>query len=167
MRGSDRQAGALFSYVDLDRRVRSDHPLWLIRKIVNEVLEGLSPEFDAMYATGVGRPSIPPERLLRALLLQAFYGIRSERQIMERLDHDLLFRWFVGMGIDDPAWDQTTFSKNRDRLLAGDVAHRFLTAVTAHPRVKRLGTVRNFVRERRFDIQAAARVKRSPKSTAN
>jgi transposase len=138
MRGSDRQAGALFSYVDLDRRVRPDHPLRLIRKIVNEVLEGLSPEFEAMYATGVGRPSIPPERLLRALLLQAFYGIRSERQIMERLDHDLLFRWFVGMGIDDPAWDQTTFSKNRDRLLAGDVAHRFLTAVMAHPRVKRL-----------------------------
>jgi transposase len=110
----------------------------VIRKIVNEVLGGLSPEFEAMYATGVGRPSIPPERLLRALLLQAFYGIRSERQIMERLDHDLLFRWFVGMGIDDPAWDQTTFSKNRDRLLAGDVARRFLTAVLAHPRVKRL-----------------------------
>jgi transposase len=138
MRGSDRQAGALFSYVDLDRRVRGDHPLRVIRKIVNEVLEGLSPEFERMYATGVGRPSIPPERLLRALLLQAFYGIRSERQIMERLDHDLLFRWFVGMGIDDPAWDQTTFSKNRDRLLAGNVAHRFLTAVMAHPRVKRL-----------------------------
>jgi transposase len=138
MRGSDRQAGALFSYVDLERRVRSDHPLRVIRKIVNEVLVGLSPEFEAMYATGVGRPSIPPERLLRALLLQAFYGIRSERQIMERLDHDLLFRWFVGMGIDDPAWDQTTFSKNRDRLLAGDVARRFLTAVLAHPRVKRL-----------------------------
>jgi transposase len=112
MRGSDRQAGALFSYIDLDRRVRSDHPLRVIRKIVNEVLEGMSPEFEAIYATGVGRPSIPPERLLRALLLQAFYGIRSERQIMERLDHDLLFRWFVGMGIDDPAWDQTTFTKN-------------------------------------------------------
>jgi transposase len=138
MRGSDQQAGALFSYVDLDRRVRSDHPLRVIRKIVNEVLAELSADFEAMYAPGVGRPSIPPERLLRALLLQAFYGIRSERQLMERLDHDLLFRWFVGMGIDDPAWDQTTFSKNRDRLLAGNLAHRFLTAVMAHRRVKRL-----------------------------
>jgi transposase len=144
MRGSDRQPGALFSYVDLEQRVRADHPLRVIRVIVNEVLAGLSPEFEAMYATGVGRPSIPPERLLRALLLQAFYGIRSERQIMERLDHDLLFRWFVGMGIDDPAWDQTTFSKNRDRLLAGDVAHRFLSAVMAHRRVKRLLSTDHF-----------------------
>jgi transposase len=138
MRGSDQKAGALFSYVDLDRRVRADHPLRVIREIVNEVLSGMSTDFEAMYAAGVGRPSIPPERLLRALLLQAFYGIRSERQIMERLEHDLLFRWFVGLGIDDPAWDPTTFSKNRDRLLAGNVAHRFLSSVMAHRRVKRL-----------------------------
>jgi transposase len=138
MRGSDQRAGALFSYVDLERRVRTDHPLRVIRVIVNEVLSGMSTDFEAMYAAGVGRPSIPPERLLRALLLQAFYGIRSERQIMERLEHDLLFRWFVGLGIDDPAWDPTTFSKNRDRLLAGNVAHGFLTAVMAHRRVKRL-----------------------------
>ena len=88
--------------------------------------------------TGVGRPSIPPERLLRTLLLQAFYGLRSERQIMKRLEFDLPFRWFVGLGIDDAAWDQTTFGKNRDRFLDGDVAHKVLTAVLACPKVKRL-----------------------------
>jgi transposase len=105
---------------------------------VNEALAALHTDFEAIYAGGVGRPSIPPERLLRALLLQAFYGIRSERLIMERLEFDLLFRWFVGLGIDDAAWDQTTFSKNRERLLDGDVAHKFLAAVLAHPKVKRL-----------------------------
>ena len=107
MRGSDQRSGALFSYVDLEARVRPDHPLRPIRSIVNTALERLSPEFAALYSR-LGRPSIPPERLLRALLLQAFYGIRSERQIVERLEFDLLFRWFVGLGIDDPAWDQTT-----------------------------------------------------------
>lgn len=144
MRGSDQRSGSLFSYVDLESRVRRDHPLRPIRGIVNEVLETLSADFEAIYATGVGRPSIPPERLLRALLLQAFYGIRSERQIMERLEFDLLFRWFVGLGVDDAAWDQTTFGKNRDRLLAGDVAHKFLAAVLAHPKVKRLLSTDHF-----------------------
>lgn len=144
MRGSDQRSGALFSYVDLESRVRPDHPLRPIRIIANEALVALSADFDAIYAAGVGRPSIPPERLLRALLLQAFYGIRSERQIMERLDYDLLFRWFVGLGIDDAAWDQTTFGKNRDRLLAGDVAHKFLAAVLANPRVKRLLSTEHF-----------------------
>jgi transposase len=104
----------------------------------------LSADFEAIYAAGIGRPSIPPERLLRALLLQAFYGIRSERQIMERLEYDLLFRWFVGLGVDDASWDQTTFGKNRDRLLAGDVAHKFLAAVLAQPRVKRLLSTEHF-----------------------
>ncbi len=112
----------MFSYVDLEARVRSDHPLRPVRELVNAALGDLGAEFDAVYATRIGRPSIPPERLLRALLLQAFYGIRSERQIMERLEFDLLFRWFVGLGVDDAAWDQTTFSKNRDWLLAGDIA---------------------------------------------
>jgi transposase len=144
MRGSDDHSGSLFSYVDLEARVRADHPLRPIREIVNAALERLSPEFDALYATGVGRPSIPPERLLRALLLQAFYGIRSERQIMERLEFDLLFRWFVGLGIDDTAWDQTTFGKNRDRLLAGDVAARFLAEVLADSKVKRLLSTEHF-----------------------
>jgi transposase len=144
MRGSDQRSGSLFSYVDLEGRVRADHPLRPIREIVNEALGGLGAELESIYAAGVGRPSIPPERLLRALLLQAFYGIRSERQIMERLEYDLLFRWFVGLGVDDAAWDQTTFGKNRDRLLAGDVAHKFLAAVLAHPKVKRLLSTEHF-----------------------
>jgi transposase len=144
MRGSDAVSGSLFSYVDLESRVRSDHPLRPIRRIVNEALLTLGADFEAIYAAGVGRPSIPPERLLRALLLQAFYGIRSERQIMERLDYDLLFRWFVGLGVDDAVWDQTSFGKNRDRLLAGDVAHKFLAAVLAHPKVKRLLSTEHF-----------------------
>ena len=144
MRGSDAVTGAMFSYVDLESRVRRDHPLRTIRGIVNEVLASMSGDFEAIYVPGVGRPSIPPERLLRALLLQAFYGIRSERQIMERLEHDLLFRWFVGLGIDDGSWDQTTFGKNRDRLLAGDIAHKFLEAISAHPKVKRLLSTDHF-----------------------
>jgi transposase len=144
MRGSDQRSGSLFSYVDLEARVRADHPLRPIRLIANEALGALHADFEALYADGVGRPSIPPERLLRALLLQAFYGIRSERQIMERLEFDLLFRWFVGLGVDDSAWDQTTFGKNRDRLLAGDVARKFLAAVVAHPKVKQLLSTEHF-----------------------
>src|SRR5438067_80060 len=138
MRGSDAVSGSLFSYVDLESRVRSDHPLRPIRRIVNEALLTLGADFEAIYAAGVGRPSIPPERLLRAMLLQAFYGIRSERQLMERMEFDLLFRWFVGLGVDDPAWDHSSFTKNRDRLLDGEIAAKFLRAVLAQPKVKRL-----------------------------
>src|SRR3954466_14275044 len=137
MRGSDQRTGELFSYVDLEARVRADHPLRSIRAIVNAALAALGSELAPLYAP-VGRPSIPPEKLLRAMLLQAFYSIRSERQLMERLDYDLLFRWFVGLGVDDPAWDHSTFSKNRDRLLEGDIAAQLLTALLALPRVKRL-----------------------------
>ena len=137
MRGSDERTGSLFSYVDLEARVRADHPLRAIREIANAALSDLSKAFDELY-TDFGRPSIPPERLLRAMLLQAFYGVRSERQLMERLEFDLLFRWFVGLGIDDPVWDHSVFSKNRDRLLEGDIAARFLAAVLAQPKVKRL-----------------------------
>jgi transposase len=137
MRGGDERSGELFSYVDLEKRVRSDHPLRTIRMIVNDALAALEREFAALY-TPIGRPSIPPEKLLRAMLLQAFYSIRSERQLTERLDYDLLFRWFVGIGIDDATWDHSTFSKNRDRLLEGDIAAKFLAAVLAQPRVKRL-----------------------------
>ena len=115
MRGGDERSGSLFSYVDLEARVGRDHPLRTIRGIVNEALAALSGEFSAMYSP-MGRPSIPPEKLLRAMLLQVFYTIRSERQLMERLEFDLLFRWFVGMGVDDRAWDHSTFSKNRERL---------------------------------------------------
>ncbi len=121
MRGLDERTGSLFSYVDLEARIRPDDPLRPIRAIVNEALERLEGAFAPLYAQ-VGRPSIPPEKLLRGMLLQAFYSIRSERQLMERLDTDLLFRWFVGLGIDDPVWDHPTFSKNRDRLLEGDIA---------------------------------------------
>ena len=124
MRGSDRRSGALFSYVDIEERVPAGHPLRVIRGIANEALASMSGALDAVYAS-TGRPSIPPEVLLRALLLQAFYGVRSERQLMERLDFDLLFRWFVGLGVDDAVWDASTFSKNRDRLLAGDAAAAF------------------------------------------
>jgi transposase len=137
MRGTDERAGQLFSYVDLESRVRRDHPLRVIREIANEALGTLASDFGTLYAR-VGRPSIPPERLLRAMLLQAFYSVRSERQLMERLDTDLLFRWFVGLNIDDPIWDATVFSKNRDRLLDGAIAAKFLAAVLAQPRVKRL-----------------------------
>jgi transposase len=137
MRGADDRTGALFSYVDLEARIRRDHPLRAVRVLVNEALSALEREFAALYAP-LGRPSIPPEKLLRAMLLQAFYSIRSERQLMERLEYDLLYRWFVGIGVDDAAWDHSTFSKNRDRLLEGDIAARFLAAVLAQPRVKRL-----------------------------
>src|SRR6185437_5441210 len=138
MRGSDDRTGALFSYVDVESRIRPDHPLRQIREIANAALMALDADFEALYSRRMGRPSIPPERLLRAMLLQAFYGIRSERQLMERMEFDLLFRWFVGLGVDDPAWDHSVFSKNRDRLLAGEIAGKFLRAVLVQPRVKRL-----------------------------
>ena len=136
MRGSDRTSGSLFSYVDIEERVPAKHPLRLIRAIVNDVLASLDAEFERLYE-GTGRSSIAPERLLRASLLQAFYSVRSERQLMEQIDYNLLFRWFVGLGIDDPVWDHSTFSKNRDRLLGADVAAKFLEAVLRHPKVKR------------------------------
>ncbi len=143
MRGSDSRAGSLFSYVDLETRVPAGHPLRAIRVIVNEALAELSPVFARLYAP-VGRPSIPPEQLLRALLLQAFYSIRSERQLMERLEFDLLFRWFVGLGIDEAVWDHSTFSKNRDRLLEGDVAAEFLATLLDRPQVRRLLSSEHF-----------------------
>jgi transposase len=138
MRGSDGRSGSLFSYVDLEARVRSDHPLRAIRGIANAALADLTGEFAELYPARLGRPSIAPERLLRAMLLQAFYGIRSERQLMERMEFDLLFRWFVGLGVDDPAWDHSSFTKNRERLLEGEIAGKFLTAVVSQPKVKRL-----------------------------
>ena len=143
MRGGDERTGALFSYVDLEARVRVDHPLRAIRAIVNEALSALEREFSALYSP-LGRPSIAPEKLLRAMLLQAFYSIRSERQLMERLEYDLLFRWFVGLGVDDPAWDHSVFSKNRDRLLEGAIAGKFLAAVLDRPGVKKLLSTDHF-----------------------
>jgi len=143
MRGGDARSGTLFSYVDLEMRVGKAHPLRAIRQLVNEALTTLEKEFSALYSS-TGRPSIPPEKLLRAMLLQAFYSIRSERQLMERLEFDLLFRWFVGLGVDDPVWDHSTFSKNRDRLLSGDIAVKFLNAILEQPRVKRLLSTDHF-----------------------
>jgi transposase len=136
MRGSDDRNRSLFSYVDLEMRVPPDHPLRVIRWFADEVLAGMSARFEACYAR-IGRPSIAPERLMRALLLQAFYSIRSERQLMERLEFDLLFRWFVGLGIDDTVWDASSFSKNRDRLLDADAAAEFLSGDVRHPQVRR------------------------------
>src|SRR6516162_6142045 len=135
MRGSDKRSGELFSYVDLEERVRPDHPLRAIRSLTDAALAALSADFAALYS-GMGRPSIAPEMLLRAMLLQAFYSVRSERQLMERLEFDLLFRWFVGLGVDDPAWDHSSFSKNRDRLVEGEIAAKFLSAVVTQPKVK-------------------------------
>jgi transposase len=137
MRGADEQPGSMFSYVSLEARVPQDHPLRAIRHITDRALERISPRFGALYIN-FGRPSIPPERLLRALLLQALYTIRSERQLMEQLDYNLLFRWFVGLGMDDPVWSPTTFTKNRDRLLTGDIAAAFFDAVLIHADTARL-----------------------------
>jgi transposase len=137
MRGSDERTAELFSYIDLEKRVRPDHPLRSIRTLVNEALGALDQEFSELYPP-IGRPSVPPEKLLRAMLLQAFYTIRSERQLMERLEYDLLFRWFVGIGVDEAAWDHSSFSTNRDRLLEGEIAAKFLSALLSQPRVKRL-----------------------------
>ena len=166
MRGGDERSGSLFSYVDLEARVGRTHPLRTIRLIVNEALSALAGEFSALYSP-IGRPSIPPEKLLRAMLLQAFYSIRSERQLMERLEFDLLFRWFAGIGIDEAAWDHSVFSKNRDRLLEGDIAAKFLGAVLSQPGVKRLLSTDHFSVDGTL-IQAWASMKSfKPKDGAN
>jgi transposase len=130
MRGDEVDQGSVFSYISAEKRVPADHPLRKVRALVDAALSRLSKDFDRMYSE-VGRPSIPPERLLRALLLQYFYGIRSERMLMEQLDYNLLFRWFVGLQMDDPVWVPTTFTKNRSRLLEGDIAQRFLQETVA------------------------------------
>jgi transposase len=137
MRGPDRRTEGLFSYVSCESRVPAGHPLRAILPIADAALAGLSAEFQQLYALN-GRPSIAPEKLLRALLLQAFYSVRSERQLMEQLDYNLLFRWFVGLGVDHPVWDVTVFTKNRDRLLDGAIAAKFLRAVLAQPEVETL-----------------------------
>jgi len=128
MRGDERVQGGMFSYVTLEQRVPKDHPLREIRRITDVVLKSLSGEFDSLYSAS-GRPSIAPEYVLRALLLQAFYSVRSERQLVEQIDYNLLFRWFVGLGMDDAIWNHAVFSKNRDRLLTSEVAQQFFAAV--------------------------------------
>ena len=143
MRGDDRQQNHIFSYLSPEARVRKDHPLRAIRTMVDEVLTQLSRRFDTMYAR-VGRPSIAPEKLLRAQLLQMLYSIRSERLLMEEMDYNLLFRWFVGLNADDEVWDATVFTKNRDRLLEADVAQEFLARVVEQARAKGLTSDEHF-----------------------
>src|ERR1700719_2637283 len=143
MRGKDERREGLFSYVGLEQRIPEDHPLRAIRGLVDAVLRDLSRSFAKLYSRD-GRPSIAPERLLRALLLQAFYSVRSERQLMEQLEYNLLFRWFVGLSMDAPVWDATTFSKNRDRLLDGDIAREFMVAVLNQPAVRQLLSKEHF-----------------------
>ena len=131
MRGADEASGSLFSYVDLEARIPARHPLRKIRQVVNEALVGLDADFDALY-TDFGRPSIPPERLIRASLIQILFSVRSERQLMEQMQYNLLFRWFVGLGIDDPVWVPTVFTKNRDRLLTTEMSRKVMAAILAH-----------------------------------
>jgi transposase len=143
MRGGDTQQGHMWSYLQPEQRVPQAHPLRPIRAMVDQALKDLSPRFALLYSH-TGRPSIPPEQLLRALLLQAFYSVRSERQLIEQLDYNLLFRWFVGLSMDDPIWDPTVFTKNRDRLLQGDIAQAFFAAVLAQARQQELLSAEHF-----------------------
>ena len=137
MRGSDKLQNAMFSYVSLEDRIPADHPLREIRKMCDEALKCLSGRFSKLYSK-LGRPSVPPEQLLRALLLQALYSVRSERSLMERLEYDLLFRWFVGLNMDGEVWDVTVFTKNRERLVKGNIAQAFFDAVVKQLREKGL-----------------------------
>src|SRR5262249_48546856 len=137
MRGPDEQEAWVFSYISAEKRVPKDHPLRVIRVMVDTILKDLSPRFEGLYAK-TGRPSVAPEKLLRALLLQVLYSVRSDRLLMEELDYNLLFRWFVGLSMDDPVWDATVFSKNRDRLLEGEIARAFFERVLVHARAQGL-----------------------------
>jgi len=143
MRGEDRTSGTLFSYVDIEGRIPARHPLRAMRRLTNAALANLDGAFSALYE-GCGRPSIPPERLLRATLLQLLYSIRSERQLVERIEFDLLFRWFVGLSIDEKVFDASTFSKNRDRLLTQEIAQGFLSSLLGLPEVKGLLSAEHF-----------------------
>ncbi len=143
MRGPDQRQDEMFSYVSMEERIPADHPLRAMRSMVDPILKSLSPHFSKLYAD-TGRPSIPPERLLRALLLQVLFTIRSERQLMEQLNYNLLYRWFVGLSMDDAVWAPTVFSKNRDRLLEGDVAYAFFEKVLAEARAQGLISSEHF-----------------------
>src|SRR5438552_9118155 len=137
MRGDEKRSEGMFSYVRLEERISADHPLRAIRALVEDVLEAMSAKFVALYSH-TGRPSIPPEQLLKATLLQAFFTVRSERQLIEQIDYNMLFRWFVGLTMDDRVWDASTLSKNRERPMEADVAREFLTHLTGLPQVRRL-----------------------------
>jgi transposase len=143
MRGADHQQSGMFSYISAERRVPKDHPLRAIRAMVDVALRNMGPQFEAMYAK-VGRPSIAPEKLLRALLLQILYTVRSERMLMEQLDYNLLFRWFVGLTMDDPVWDVTVFTKNLERLLGAEVANTLFAEVLAQASSRNLLSTEHF-----------------------
>src|SRR5687767_8945897 len=143
MRGPDEKQDWMFSYISAEKRVPQDHPLRSVRTMVDTVLKELSPLFGSLYAQ-VGRPSIAPEKLLRALLVQVLYTVRSERQLMEQLNYNMLFRWFVGLSMDDAVWDPTTFTKNRDRLWAGDIADAFFAEVLAAIKAEGLLSAEHF-----------------------
>jgi transposase len=143
MRGADRQTGKLFCYASPESLVPQDHPLRAIRLLANVALDRLSGDFDAIYSD-IGRTSIAPEKLLRALLLQAFFSVRSERQLMQQISYNMLFRWFIGLAMDAPVWDVTVFTKNRDRMLEGNIARGFLAAILADPKVKPLLSSEHF-----------------------
>jgi transposase len=165
MRGDDPRDAAMFSYITPDARVRSDHPLRPIRRMTDVALQRLSARFDALYST-TGRPSIPPEQLLRALLLQILYSVRSERLLMEELDYNILYRWFVGLSLDDPIWDATTFTKNRDRLLRGDIADAFFAEVLAAIRAEGLLSDEHFTVDGTLLEAWASQKSFKPKRTA-
>src|SRR5678816_4358741 len=143
MRGTDHQQADMYSYLSPEARVRADHPLRAIRTMADQALTNMSPRFDAMYAK-TGRPSIPPEKLLRAQLIQMLYSVRSERLLMEEIDYSMLFRWFVGMNLDEPVWDVTVFTKNRNRSLEGDVAREFLMEVVRQAEDRKLTSDEHF-----------------------
>jgi transposase len=134
MRGTDEAAGSLFSYVDLEERIPARHPLRKVRHVVNDALASLDADFEQLYSAE-GRPSIAPERLMRASLVQILFSVRSERQLMEQMQYNLLFRWFVGLGIDDPVWVPTVFTRNRDRLLTTEMSRKVMAAILAHREV--------------------------------
>jgi transposase len=143
MRGIDHQQADMYSYLSPEERVRKDHPLRAVRTMADEALRNMSARFDAMYSS-TGRPSIPPEKLLRAQLIQMLYSVRSERLLMEEIDYSMLYRWFVGMNLDEPVWDVTVFTKNRNRLLEGDVAREFLSEVVQQAQTKGLTSDEHF-----------------------
>lgn len=170
MRGVERNQTQLFSYLSIEERIPADHPLRLMKTLVEPVLAELSPRFDVLYADD-GRPSIPPEQLLRALLLQILHTVRSERQLMEQLDFNLLFRWFVGLSPDEPVWDPTTFTKNRDRLLTGQIAEAFLAGVLRQAESRRLLSHEHFTVDgtllEAWAGQKSFRPKAEPSAAAN
>src|SRR5271167_3568867 len=143
MRGADHQQSGMFSYLSAEKRLPKDHPLRAIRAMIDVALRNMGPQFEAMYAK-VGRPSIAPEKLLRVLLLQVLYTVRSERMLMEQLDYNLLFRWFVGLSMDDRVWDVTVFTKNRERLLAGEAAQGFFQQVVTQAQAQGLLSAEHF-----------------------